>query len=186
MSKSQQRKARAAKKQNLGAVTKDSAPKQRTGQAAAKGGSRNDKSAKHRRSPSSIRLAKNQTVRHEQRALAPRVPSQNAMTVPAPKGVFRSGLAKPSQKPSAAYLAAVSIVSSTRTILNYSKPQLVILDINGTLCVRPIRNAAGAVLAQPRPFVSTLLEYLLSPTTQPDGSLQPRFAVMVRCLSSGS
>lgn len=59
------------------------------------------------------------------------------------------------------------------------KPQLVVLDLNGTLCLRPKKNAAGARKAVPRPFVSTFLEYLLHPVVRSDETIQPRFAVAV-------
>lgn len=59
-----------------------------------------------------------------------------------------------------------------------AKPQLIVLDLNGTLCVRPKRNAKGAKRAIPRPYVSALFEYLFSLDMRSAGQASPRFAVM--------
>ena len=92
------------------------------------------------------------------------------------------------QSPSAAYLAATAARSvKTARVAGTNqqqphKPQLVVLDLNGTLCVRPKKTAKGANKAIPRPYVSTFLEYLLGAEPLSNGIMQSRFAVMVRLL----
>ena len=94
------------------------------------------------------------------------------------------------QSPSAAYLAATAVRSAREARPSGvdqqqpHKPQLVVLDLNGTLCVRPKKTAKGANKAIPRPYVSTFLEYLLGAEPLSNGMMQPRFAVMVRLLPS--
>ena len=87
------------------------------------------------------------------------------------------------RSPTPAYVAAAAVQSKPRTIgrsKERHKPQLVVLDLNGTLCVRPKKTAKGARKAIPRPYVSAFLEYLLGV----DENRQPRSAVMVSPLHS--
>lgn len=80
--------------------------------------------------------------------------------------------------PSEAYLAVTTESSTIKNSEAPCVPPLLLLDLNGTLCVRPQRNAVGAHHAIPRPYVSNFLEYVLGYDETADGP-RKRFEVMV-------
>ena len=86
--------------------------------------------------------------------------------------------------PSTAYLAGTREVSTlVKTASDERQPQLVVVNLNGTLCVRPERNPRGAINVSIRPYASSFLEYLFASIGE-NGTSTRRFAVMVsmQCL----
>ena len=81
--------------------------------------------------------------------------------------------------PTDAYSAIASEPSHTKEVaVPGQRPQLIVLDLNGTLCVRPERNAMGARNVFLRPYASSFLEYLLGYDVV-EGMPTKRFTVMV-------
>lgn len=84
--------------------------------------------------------------------------------------------------PTESYRAGTLEASVVKNSASTLPPPLLVLSLNGVLCVRPQTDAVGARNVVLRPYVSNFLEYVLGVDKLADGP-RKRFAVMVSALA---